>query len=328
MKKIAKLLIVTSLLTAGAGAYAWSVRPRTEVRLDVGTAQQETSVDGTTGRSAAHVTATTASHVEPGKGMRTALLIGINNAAGAAPLYGAVQDAQNMYDALRGYGFPAEDITLLTEGQATRARIIGELDDLAKRTSPDGVAVFSFAGHSGRSGGVNSFRTVDGQRVSAPELGAALGRVRAPMWVAMPTCYSGGYNVPGIVGPNRIATFASAANEVSYEVGSRGSYLIHYMVRLGMIEKNASSSVEAAFEWARNTLQQSNPDRVPSMSDGIPGDLDLTVRAPKPGGPEVGPIDTPAPDPTASPDVPEPSDAPEDPSAGGVEVCGLVGCRP
>jgi hypothetical protein len=266
-----------------------------------------------------------------GKGKRTALLIGINHAAGGSPLYGAVQDAKNAYEALLGYGFGADDITLLIEGQATKARILAELRSLAARTSTDGVAVFSFAGHTGRSGGVNSFRAVDGQRVSAPELGSLLGAVRAPMWIAMPTCYSGGYAVPGIVGPNRIATFASPANEVSYEVGSRGSYLIHYMVRQGMIEKKAPGSIEDAFEYARKTIQDINPNRVPLISDGITGELDLTAPAPElpvQTPQNGGAVETSEPEAPESPDADKPpTDDPDDPSAGGVEVCGLVGCR-
>src|SRR5205807_8883350 len=50
---------------------------------------------------------------------RTALIIGINHAAGHAPLQGAVKDATNMQHALVDYGFPEANIVVLTEGEAT-----------------------------------------------------------------------------------------------------------------------------------------------------------------------------------------------------------------
>ena len=211
----------------------------------------------------------------PSTSKRHALIIGINNARGGKPLPGSVTDAKNMRNALLMYGFKDENIRMLLEGSASRDAIRRELSSLAARTPSNGIAVFAVATHTRRSGGNNELLTADGLRISAGELSARLGAVRSRMWVALPTCYAAGYALPGIVGRNRVATFASAADRPSYQLGDAGSFLILNMVRHAMIERQAPGSVEDAFHWAKNTLEETSPDNVPSMSDGIPGDFVL-----------------------------------------------------
>jgi hypothetical protein len=206
---------------------------------------------------------------------RMALVIGINHAAGHRPLQGAVADATMLQKALVQYGFPEGNIIMLTDGAATTSRILSALDELAARSPADGRAVFSFAGHTQLMGGVSHFVAADGGLISAGTLASKLARVRAPMWVALPTCYAGGYALPGIVGPNRIATFASGAHSVSYELGSSGSWLMLYMVEYAMLDHEAPRSVEASFNYAHAAIVKVNPDREPFMVDRIPGDFVL-----------------------------------------------------
>ena len=208
-------------------------------------------------------------------GDRTALIVGINHARGTPPLPGAVTDAINMRNALRGYGFSDQNVTVLLEEQATRPAILHALRALATRTPPNGVAVFAIATHTQRSRGTNLLATAEGSRVSAHELAEHLRAVRAPMWVALPTCYAAGYARPGVVGFNRVATFASAADRQAYEAGEAGSFLFIHMVRRAMVERQAPESVESAFAFARGEIERSYPEHVPSMSDGIPGELVL-----------------------------------------------------
>lgn len=211
----------------------------------------------------------------PSTSKRHALIVGINNARGGDPLPGSVTDAKNLRRALLMYGFKDENIRMLVESSATRDAIRREIDSLAARTPTNGIAVFAVATHTRRYGGQNELLTADGLRISAAELAARLGAVRSRMWVALPTCYSAGYAKPGIVGPNRVATFASAADRKSYQLGDAGSFLILNMVRRAMIERQAPSSVEQAFHWAKNELERSSPEHVPNMRDGIDGDLVL-----------------------------------------------------
>ncbi len=106
-----------------------------------------------------------------GSQQRTALIIGINKAAGAEALAGAVPDAKNIRTALLRYGFPDGNIKMLLDGEATRPAIISELRSLAARTSPSGIAVFGLASHSGKT----SFRSVEGARITASRAGFTSG---------------------------------------------------------------------------------------------------------------------------------------------------------
>lgn len=216
-----------------------------------------------------------ASHefVEPAK--RTALIVGINNAAGTPPLPGSVTDARNLHRALVGYGFQDRNITVMLEGEATRPAILGALRSLAKRTPANGLAVFAIATHTSRAGGTNQLATAEGERISAGELAAYLRDITAPAWIALPTCYAAGYALPGIVGFNRVATFASSADRQAYQAGSAGSFLFMSMVDHAMLEGRAPFSVESAFAFAHDELSRDHPNHVPSMSDGYPGDLVL-----------------------------------------------------
>ncbi len=222
----------------------------------------------------------------PSAGKRTALIVGINHARGGRPLPGSITDANNLRDALLAYGFKSSRIKMLIEQEASAIAIRKGLESLARRTPRDGLAVFAVATHTRRRGGRNELLTADGNRISSTELASRLGRVRSRMWVALPTCYAGGYALPGIIGPRRIATFASPRDQQTYQLGSAGSYLFINMVRRAMLEGGAPKSVESSFRFAVKTLKKDAPDRVPHMLDGIKGELVLGRFVP-PGGDTV-----------------------------------------
>jgi hypothetical protein len=264
--------------------------------------------------------------VAPSK--RRALIIGINRAAGSRPLAGAVADAKNLGRALGQYGFLETNVSMLLEGEATRSDILSKLDELAVKTPKDGVAVFALATHTRVHGGQNHLVAADGGLISATELAGRLAKVKSKMWVALPTCFAGGYALPGVVGDNRVATFASSAREESFELGTAGSYLFINMVRKAMIEGRAPSSVESAFNFAEAEIRRTAPRRVPLMSDGVKGDLvlgayqkrrvvDLAASSPAPSStPEYEP---------SPPDqayAPQPTPVPR--SRRGVKVCGRI----
>jgi hypothetical protein len=273
---------------------------------------------------------------------RHALIVGINNARGGKPLPGSVTDARNLRKALLMYGFKDENIRMLVETSATREAIRNELSSLASRTPSNGIAVFAVATHTRRYGGQNELLTSDGLRISAGELASRLGAVRSRMWIALPTCYSAGYALPGIVGPNRIATFASSADRPSYQLGDAGSFLILNMVRRAMLERQAPASVEDAFHWAKNELEETSPENVPNMSDGIRGDLVLghvdaadppegasTTFSARPEGPSVPYEPERRETVRATPEDPADEQASSQSSggSGGVGVCGTFRAR-
>lgn len=211
-------------------------------------------------------------------------------------------------------GFPSENVTVLLDEEATREGILAAIAELGRAVSREGRAVFAFAGHTRRRGRENHIVAADGQTISAGTLSEALSSVRAPMWVALPTCYAAGFARPGIVGPNRVATFASSATERSFESASLGhSFLFEYMVKRALHEKEAATSVERAFTFAKHGLERDYPRYVPVMDDRFPGEFTLgRPIAPGPPGRDRS-LRQPAPQKRATPSraSPSPSPAPD-----------------
>jgi hypothetical protein len=91
----------------------------------------------------------------PSSAKRFALIVGVDQYADTqiTTLGGASNDAKALADALVKYaGFQEENITLLTsteatERQPTRGNILRRLSNLASVVPPDGMLLFSFAGH-------------------------------------------------------------------------------------------------------------------------------------------------------------------------------------
>jgi len=253
------------------------------------------------------------SYVAGGIEDRTALIVGIAHAAGNTVIDGADTDAQNVRDALIKYGFPPQNIQTLLEGQATRGAVLAGLRSLAARTSRNGIAVFSVAAHSS----TDSFRTIEGARVTKYEVANALGSIRGRVWSVFAMCYAGSYAVPGITGPGRVATFSSAANELTWESGSAGSDLVRLMVHDAMLDGKAPRSVESAFDYAKTAMNAVGHS--PVMSDGVPGDLVLGAIAPPPPPAPVAPPPVRAPVST-----PDPTPVPQPTNSGGL-LGGLFG---
>jgi hypothetical protein len=252
-------------------------------------------------------------------GRKVAFLVGVNKAPGSTPLEGSITDVKNMKAALIMYGFKSENIHTLTDPNATRGNILNGLSSLAARSKSDGIAVFLLATHSGQSGGDLTFATGGGGRISRHELASKLGAVRGKLFTMLPTCYSAGYALPGIIGKNRIAVFSSSAGEYTWQLGSAGSWLVLYMVRYAMLDHKVPT-VEGAFRWAKAAIQKEAPERAPILSDGISGELVLG-QVPKPKVTTAA--KKPAPKPAASTPAPTPTTKP---SNGGV-FCGLFGCN-
>jgi hypothetical protein len=81
---------------------------------------------------------------------RRALLIGINDyiARSLPDLRGAVNDVQLLKRILvTRFGFPEENIVLLTDREATRARMLTEIDRFVDGGCPDDIVYFHYSGH-------------------------------------------------------------------------------------------------------------------------------------------------------------------------------------
>ena len=201
---------------------------------------------------------------------RTALIVGINDDDPAHPAMGADTDAHYMRDALLMHGFAPRDVVVLLNGEATRWRILEELNRLAERTKPGGLAVVAISTHASGT----SMRAGDGARLYASEIAAPLGRIRGRVWTALAACYAGRFALPGVTGRDRIATLSSDANSLTYEMGSTGSEFFYYMIDLAFDHHAADRSIENAFEYASLQMKKMGSPP-PVMYDGTSGSTRL-----------------------------------------------------
>jgi hypothetical protein len=80
--------------------------------------------------------------------VKRALLIGIDKYPYLSVLDGCVNDVRSMRVLLEErFGFPKNNVTLITDQEATREAILVELDALVTRTGRDDVVVIHYAGH-------------------------------------------------------------------------------------------------------------------------------------------------------------------------------------
>lgn len=88
----------------------------------------------------------------PAAGKKLALLVGIDAyAPPVTPLHGCVNDVEVLKTTLVGkFDFPPENVTILRNGEATRAGILRALDELIDRTGAGDIVVFHYSGHGSR----------------------------------------------------------------------------------------------------------------------------------------------------------------------------------
>lgn len=246
-----------------------------------------------------------------------ALLVGINDYPGMRyDLRSAVNDMQDVDEALRRRGVTADRRMLLRDGQATAGVIRAALDWLGAHAGEDATIVLFYAGHVQRlGGGTEAIVGADGAVVTDAEVASLLDRSPAKRaWIGIAACYAAGFTE--VVRPGRVLTAAAPANALAFENEAFGrSYLVEYMVRRGMLGAGITT-VEAAFARAAAELQRDHPDRMPVQFDELEGDLDLTV--PPPGS-------DPAPAPAG--DSPPSSPPPSQPDGCANLTGGVVRCR-
>ena len=215
----------------------------------------------------------------------------------------ADQDAASMYRLLTGkFGYPKENVILLQNARASRQNILGALDWLAHNPDIDSSSdvVFFYSGHGLRSApdvGLNlpgvqsayalvpfdfmSFDYLKGQGLLwDSELAGYLKDIQAGrMWINIDSCSSGGFNRPGISGPNRIVTMSSRGDELSSEIPEvQRGVMMEYMVEEGIAR---GMSVEQAFAAAAPRVSLGFGQN-PQIVDEYDGNMDLgkTPQAP------------------------------------------------
>jgi caspase domain-containing protein/uncharacterized protein DUF4384 len=142
-----------------------------------------------------------------GRGVKRALLIGINNYAAVPRLRGSVNDVETMRQVLLSrWGFPERNITMLTDERATRAAIIKALNQLVKESGPSDIVYFHFSGHGSQVEDLNGDeddgldetiipqdgRSGDVRDIVDDELDEIFARMRArSVVIVLDSCHSG-----------------------------------------------------------------------------------------------------------------------------------------
>lgn len=258
-----------------------------------------------------------------------AVMIGVNNYPGTSyDLQSAVNDVNDVNQALARFGVPADRRLVLRDSEASLASIRKSVEWLVAHAGPDATAVFFYAGHVRKIGSSSeAIVAADGGMMSDAELGGLLNDLQArKTWIGIAACYGGGFTE--VMKPGRVLVAAARADEVAYEnVSFARSYLVEYMVRRAMIGSGIST-VEGAFAWAQEGLKRDFPNRVPVQFDQLPGALELRVAASRPSSSPSPPTSSPGAPPSGggSPPPPPPPPPPDDGCAG--LTGGLIQCKP
>lgn len=115
--------------------------------------------------------------------MKKAVIVGINDyaplGAGGPDLNGCVNDARDMANTLVVSGFPAANVRILTNQNATRARIIQYLTWLVSGCAAGDSLVFYYSGHGTRVANIGADLEIDGlDEAIVPHDYAAAGYLR------------------------------------------------------------------------------------------------------------------------------------------------------
>ena len=140
-------------------------------------------------------------------GVKRALLIGINRYKSVPGLQGSVNDVETMREILTTrWGFEARNITVLTDEDATRDRMLAALNQLVQESGPEDTVYFHYSGHGSQVQDLNgdeddgldeTIVPQDGRSGNVPdivddELDAIFSRLRARSAViVLDSCHSG-----------------------------------------------------------------------------------------------------------------------------------------
>jgi hypothetical protein len=216
------------------------------------------------------------------------------------------EDAKEMTEALvTQYGFPAQNIKLLLNGQATARAIVSAIDWLAEREDADSTVVFFFSGHGFNvtdaeawAAGVDFDIEWDGMDegiVSSDWYGLTDGFLAykfsafesQKFALIFGSCNSGGMfdDDDDLQASGRVICAASMANETAFDYCGLGNTLFgYYFVDEGILDGKAdvngdgAVSMEEALayaQWGMSEGPQTEPPFTsqPQIYDGFAGEL-------------------------------------------------------
>jgi len=261
-----------------------------------------------------------------------ALVVGIGDYHHLRPLSKTTTDASDLHALLAQSGYPAANLALLLDEQATKAAISDKLDWLTRRaTSEDTVLIF-FSGHGAqRIGGFEpgeylcpveaDWYNLHATAISDDEFTTALRAIRAGrIAVFLDACHSGGVGEPKDAALQVKAGLSDAAyarlaegrgraiiascrlDEVSWELPDmRNGLFTHYLLeglRGAAADPDGIVGILDLFKYVSQQVPQYKPQH-PLFKGEIELNFAITVRA-KTSTPPIPPAPTPV-EPTAPP---------------------------
>lgn len=194
-------------------------------------------------------------------GTKRALLVGVSDYPGYSnDLRYCDDDAEDMDELLRRNRWKNEDITLLTDSDATKNAIMNGLTNLASEEDESDTTLFMFSGHGTRGLFREAICPYDNY-IYDDELRDKINEFDGKVIIIIDTCYSGGMDAQGNLSAelnesemsefiynfaynlsntildnkdNRIILTACSKNQGSYEIGSLGHGLFSYYVLDGL----------------------------------------------------------------------------------------------
>jgi len=201
-------------------------------------------------------------------GGQYAVLVGINDYPGTAnDLYQCVNDVNSMRNTLiNTYGWPASNIRVLTDSQATTSNIISALQWVAQQEGPNSQVLFHFSGH-GNYGYLVTYSGSLTDETLANQFAAFDSDEKV---IVLDACRAGSNTALNM--DSTITIMACQANQYSYD----GMFTPHFVSHL-----TSTASVESAFQAAKNEVNSATGgSQTPMMWDNVPGDLLLGDRPP------------------------------------------------
>jgi hypothetical protein len=222
-----------------------------------------------------------------------ALLIGISAYCHLRPLAKTTIDARDLHDLLGQSGYPAANLALLLDEQATKPAISDKLDWLAHHAGTDDTVIVFFSGHGAqRVGGFEpgeylcpveaDWYNLRSTAISDEELTTALGAIPARRVVVfLDACHSGGVGEPkdaslvvkaGLseaayerlaAGEGRVVIASCKPDEVSWELPEmRNSLFTHYLLkglRGAAADDDGAVRVFNLFDYVSKQVPQHKP---------------------------------------------------------------------
>jgi hypothetical protein len=227
----------------------------------------------------------------PAQGAKYAVVIGINDYPGtSSDLQYTVADANEMSYVLTNiYGFPAKNVTELTDSAATKTAIYNAVNNIKSVAKPGDEVVFFFSGHGAKG------KADDGDKNNVDQAivvwdGGTFGFIwdgELVQWFsdfltnriifAFDSCLAGGMAV--LNAPGRVVCMASTINGMSLESsawgGGHGQFTYYFaeegmqMAKADVRPADSHVTVEEAFDYAKANCKS----QTPTIADGFANDL-------------------------------------------------------